>query len=303
MKNRLALAHPHLMALALAVGLLTQGAAPAQEASKGPTGAATPFKLGALELVALRDTDFALPNNGKTFGVDVGPAEVTKVLSSNGLPSDRIPVSVDALLVRTPGHVVVLDTGLGNPAASGLMLSLKLAGVTPDQVTDVLITHTHGDHVGGLATAAKTPAFPNARIRMSAKEWAYMQSQPAAKALAAAIAPQVETFEPGQTVVPGVTAVAIDGHTPGHVGYEIVSGRVHLLDIGDTAHSSVISLAKPDWVMGFDSDPVVGKASRRALLTRLAATHELIFSPHFPYPGVGRIVTAGDGFAWRPALE
>jgi glyoxylase-like metal-dependent hydrolase (beta-lactamase superfamily II) len=178
-----------------------------------------------------------------------------------------------------------------------------LAGVTPDQVTDVLITHTHGDHVGGLATPDKKPAFPNARIRMSAKEWAYMQSQPGAKALTATIAPQVQTFEPGQTVVPGVTAVAIDGHTPGHVGYEIVSGRAHLLDIGDTAHSSVISLARPDWVMGFDSDPQVGKASRRALLTRLAASHELIFSPHFPYPGVSRIVADGDAFAWRPALE
>jgi hypothetical protein len=81
----------------LAVGLVTQGAAPAQEAPKGPTGAATPFKLGALELVALRDADFAPPNNGMTFGADVGPAEVAKVLSSAGLRPDRIPVSIDAL--------------------------------------------------------------------------------------------------------------------------------------------------------------------------------------------------------------
>ena len=289
--------------LALALGLLMQGAAPAQEAPKGPTGAATPFRLGTLELATLRDADFAVPNDGKTFGADVGPAEVAKVLTAGGAPTDKIHVSIDALLVRTAGHVVVLDTGLGNPAVSGLILSLKLAGVSPDQVTDVLITHTHGDHVGGVATADHKPAFPNAKIRMSAKEWAWMQSQPGAKTLAAIIAPQVQTFEPGQTVLPGITAVAIAGHTPGHVGYEVASGRAHLLDIGDTAHSSVISLARPDWVMGFDSDPVVGKASRRALLTRLAASHELIFSPHFPYPGVGRVVVAGDGFAWQAGLK
>ncbi len=289
------------LALTLALGLLIPGAALAQGA--GPTGAATPFKVGALELAALRDADFAPPNNGKTFGVDAGPEAVAQVLTAAHMPTDKVPVSIDGLLVRTAGHVVVIDTGLGNPAMSGLMLSLKLAGVTPDQVTDVLITHTHGDHVGGTATAAKTPAFPNAKVRMSVKEWAWMQGQPGAKGLAAIIAPQVQTFEPGQEVVPGITAVAIEGHTPGHVGYEIVSGRARLLDIGDTAHSAVVSLAKPDWVMGFDNDPVVGKASRHAMLTRLAASHELIFSPHFPYPGVGRVVAAGDGFAWAPGLK
>lgn len=290
---------PLALAATLALGLAASTAALAQE----PTGAATPFTVGALHLAALRDADFAPANNGKTFGVDVGPAEVAKVLTAAGLPTDKIPVSIDGLLVRTGGHVVVIDTGLGNPAMSGLMLSLKQAGVAPDEVTDVLITHTHGDHVGGTQTAAHTPAFPKAKIHMSSKEWAWMQSQPGSKPLAAVIAPQVVTFEPGQVVVPGITAVAIDGHTPGHVGYEIVSGQSRLLDIGDTAHSSVVSLAKPDWVMGFDSDPAVGKASRRAVLTRLAASHELIFAPHFPYPGVGRIVAAGDAFAWAPALK
>jgi glyoxylase-like metal-dependent hydrolase (beta-lactamase superfamily II) len=293
----------HLM-LGLVASLVIQAPAFAQDtAQQGPTGAAQPFKLGALDLVALRDADFALPNDAKTFGVDAGSAAVAEVLRSANRPTDKITVSIDALLVKTHGRRVLIDTGLGNPSASGLILSLKLAGVAPDQITDVLITHTHGDHVGGLVTADHKPAFPNAKVRMSAKEWAWMQSQAGAKTISAVIAPQVETFEPGQVVAPGIRSVAIEGHTPGHVGYEIVSGRARLLDIGDTAHSSVVSLAKPDWIMGFDSDPAVAKASRRATLTRLAKSHELIFAPHFPFPGVGRVEAAGDGFVWRPGLN
>ena len=292
------------LVLGLILGLFIQAPAIAQDAAQpGPTGAAQAFKLGALDLVALRDADFAVPNDAKTFGVDAGSVAVAQVLRSANRPTDKITVAIDGLLVKTHGRLVLIDTGLGNPSASGLMLSLKLAGVTPDQITDVLITHTHGDHVGGVVTADHRSAFPNAKIRMSAKEWAWMQSQADAKAISTVIAAQIQTFEPGQVVAPAIRSLAIEGHTPGHVGYEIVSGRARLLDIGDTAHSSVVSLAKPEWVMGFDSDAAVAKASRRATLTRLAKSHELIFAPHFPFPGVGRVVAAGDGFAWRPGLK
>ena len=264
---------------------------------------AVSFRLGDFQLTALRDAVFAAPNDGKTFGVDAGPAAVAAVLAAAGAPTDAITLSVDGLLVREKDRLVLIDTGLGAKVHGVLQESLAKAGVTPDQVTDVLITHSHGDHIGGLVTADGRPAFPKAVIRMSAKEWAFLQGQPQAKALAEAIAPQVRTFEPGGTVVPGITSVAIPGHTPGHVGYEIVSGRERLLDIGDTAHSSIVSLAKPEWIMGFDHDGQVGRASRIATLKRLAKSHELIFAPHFPFPGVGRIEAKGDGFVWKPTLS
>jgi glyoxylase-like metal-dependent hydrolase (beta-lactamase superfamily II) len=181
-----------------------------------------------------------------------------------------------------------------------LMESLAKAGVKPEDVTDVLITHSHGDHVGGLRDAAGKSAFPKAVIRMSAKEWASLQANDGAKALVAAIGAQVQTFEPGATVAPGITAVAIDGHTPGHMGYEIVSNGERLLDIGDMAHSSIVSLARPDWAMGFDGDKAAAKASRMAVLKRVSATGEAIFAPHFPFPGVGKVAVQGQGYVWVP---
>lgn len=285
--------------LAIAAALALIPAAGAFGATSPP--AATPFKIGALQAYAVRDGEFALPNNAKTFGVDVGAAEVAKVLQGAGMATDKIPVAIDALLVKTGGHVVLMDTGYGSAGANQLVASLKLAGVEPGQVTDILITHSHGDHIGGLATDGVL-VFPAATIRMATKEWAWMQSQTQNADVVKAIAAKVKTFEPGAEVVPGITAVALDGHTPGHVGYEVHSGKARLLDVGDLVHSSVISLAKPEWTMGFDNDKAQGKITRRAELTALAKSGEPIFTPHFPYPGVGRVAVQGEGFVWKPGL-
>jgi glyoxylase-like metal-dependent hydrolase (beta-lactamase superfamily II) len=184
-----------------------------------------------------------------------------------------------------------------------LMQSLKKAGVSAGDITDVLITHVHGDHVGGLATADGTPAFPKAKVRMSNAEWVFMQSQSDLAPLVKTISAQVQTFEPGTMVAPGITAVAIKGHTPGHMGYEIVNGDDRLLAIGDSAHSSIVSLVRPDWAMGFDSDRSVAKASREKLLSDLSKSHEKVFSPHFPYPGVGTVESEGIHYRWQPTLK
>ena len=259
------------------------------------------FMIGKIKVTALHDGGMSIPNDAKTFGVDVGASAVASVLRANGQPTDAIPVSINSLLVRGPGHVVLIDTGLGAKANSKLTASLAAAGIAPDDITDVLITHTHGDHVGGLVDGVGGIAFPNAKIRMAAAEWAYMQTQSNAAALVAKIGTRVATFVPGGVVIPGITSVDIPGHTPGHVGFEIMSGNDRLLDIGDTVHSSLISLAEPDWTMGFDGDKAVGKVSRRNMLTRLSKSHELIFAPHFPYPAVGTVAAKGTGFMWVPA--
>jgi glyoxylase-like metal-dependent hydrolase (beta-lactamase superfamily II) len=273
---------------------------PAAGSTFGPaavTPAAHSFNIGKLKLTALHDAQFVFPNDGKTFGVDSTPAAVGAVLRTAGAPTDRVTLSVNSLLVRTGRRVLLIDTGIG---AKALIASLGETGVSPKAVTDVLITHSHGDHTGGLLDENGHLAFPKATIRMSSAEWAWMQQKGPAEVVKG-ISKHVHTFEAGAQIAPGVTAVALGGHTPGHVGYEIASGDARLLDIGDLAHSSIVSLEKPEWTVQFDNDSALAKTTRRATLTRLAKDQELVYAPHFPFPGVGHIVVDGDGFAWKAA--
>jgi glyoxylase-like metal-dependent hydrolase (beta-lactamase superfamily II) len=258
------------------------------------------FKLGALDVAVARDADIAEPNDAKVFGLTVGPGPVARVLSAAGAPDNVITMSIDVLVVRLPGHVVLLDSGIGPSGHGVLLASLAKLGVSAQDVTDVFITHGHHDHTGGLVDADGKPTFAKATIRMSEREWAAIQADPRAKAQMAPVASRVETFEPGRPVLPGITPVALYGHTPGHTGYSITSEGKTLLDIGDVAHSAIVSLAKPGWAEGYDFDKVAGAAARLAILKPLADERTLIFVPHFPFPGVGRIEASGDAFAWRP---
>ena len=285
--------------ITIAALLCLSGAAMAKPVPVTP--AATSFPLGAFTLVPLRDMLNVVPNDGSVFGKDQTPAAVASVLTAAGAPTNDVTLGVDALLVEEPGRTVLIDTGLGPKVGGVLMQSLARAGVAPDKVTDVLITHTHGDHVGGLVTANGALAFPNAAIRMSAPEWAFMQKNQMQAALVAAIAPKVRTFAPGSAVVPGITAVVLPGHTPGHSGYRIESHGASLTDIGDTAHSAIVSLAKPGWIIGYDTDGAQGRETREAELKSIAASHQRIFAPHFPYPGIGTIVAQGSSYAFIPA--
>ena len=134
---------------------------------------------------------------------------MAKVLAAAGAPTDTIPLDVDALMVRLPNKLVLIDTGLGAAGHGVLLQSLVLVGVSPDQITDILITHAHSDHVGGLLNGSGQPAFPNATIRLSSAEWTFMQNQDDTRVEAAAISRQIKTFEPGSTLLPGITPISL----------------------------------------------------------------------------------------------
>lgn len=284
------------LALAAALGFLAfQGIAYAQMPAQQPEAKA--FKVGSLDLVSLHDAQFTPANDGKTFGVGQKPEAVADLLKAAGEPTNVVTLSVDALLVKSDKRVVLIDTGIGG----ALQQSLALSGTKPEAVTDILITHSHPDHVGGLVKDGKL-AFPNATIRMSRAEWKYLQGQSNIADLVKAISDKVKPFKAGAEVVPGITSVALPGHTPGHVGYQIVSGKEKLIDIGDTVHSSVVSLAEPKWDVAFDGDHAKAEKSRLKILNRLAKSQEMVFTPHFPFPGVGHVEADGDHFRWAPTL-
>lgn len=265
--------------------------------SPAKPGRAERVSIGALDAWVLDDGPLTVPNDGETFGVGHPPDEVGDVLAAAGLPRDEIRLDLQCLLVTSADRVVLFDAGMGGH----LQDSLARAGVAPGAVTDVFISHAHGDHVLGLVTKAGALAFPSATIHLSAPEWAaFVPESDDDRKFLATITPKVEPFEPGAQVLPFVTAVATPGHTPGHSSYAIRDGADTLFVLGDLAHHRVLSLQRPTWPIQYDADHAAAEAMRASTLARLAADHARVFAGHFPYPGLGTVVADGDAFAWSP---
>ena len=288
-----------------AVTPVTEAPAPKPANSKS-------FMVGEYQAYSLRDGSLEFPNDEKIFGIGKTPEEVNAVLTAAGLPTDKLQLSLDPLLVQAGDKVLLFDTGAGanfGPLSGHLSDAFAESGVDPKSVTDIFISHVHGDHVGGLVNAAGQPAFPNAKIHIAKAEWNFLLGLKAdgAKnvgiqnydALIAAMKPQVDAFAPNAQIVKGIVkAVDIKGHTPGHSGYVIKSGPESLFYIGDAMHHSVISVQHPEWPMGFDADQKAGAASRVKLLADAEKNATRLYAPHFPFPGIGKIQKRGDGYAW-----
>lgn len=305
--RRLALAAASLFALGGLAACSQEKAAtePASAAAQVDVEGVHAFKAGGLDAWALKDGGLDnVPNDNKTLAVGRTTAEVSALLQSAGL--QKISLSIQPMLVRTGDRLVLLDAGAGNafgPAGGKMPAALQAAGFALDQVDDVVISHSHSDHVVGLAGADGTLTFPNAIIRMAAAEWAFMQKDAQMAALVKAIAPKVQTFEPGAEIAPGIKTFAIEGHTPGHIGVDVGSGPDAVRYVGDTVHHHVISVARPEWRIAFDSDAPTSQASRRALLEDAATTGKRLYVVHFPFPGIGTVAKDGEGYKWVPVAQ
>lgn len=301
-----------VLAMLLGVLMISGYARPALAAApSNPPAAASAshrdiyrFRIGALDVVALRDGEIIAPNDGTTFGVGQSTAAVGALLAAAGQPTEALHLGIQPLLVHWHKRVLLFDTGAGDASfAHGghLPAAMREAGVAPSQVTDIFLSHRHRDHIGGLLTHSGALAFPNATIHISLPEWKALEAERESVAIVAAIRPKVDTFAPGAAIIPGVvSAINIPGHTPGHSAFEIVSGGERLLYIGDVVHHYVISVQRPAWTVEYDEDASLAQTSRRAELTSLVESNERVYAGHFPFPGLGHVAKRGDGFVWEP---
>ena len=299
---------------AIFASALSMAGAIAAAAPGSPEAQFQRFKIGGYDAVALKDGVIEMPVDGKSFVVGQSNEAVGAALAAGGAPADHFAFSIQEMLVHAGKHVLLFDAGVGNwygQAGGKLPDSMKAAGEKPDGVTDIFISHAHGDHIGGLIRPAGGLAFPNAVIHMSAAEWKWLSglTEDQAKNMAiqgvsafvSTVRPKVVPFEAGAVLLPGIVrAVELKGHTPGHSGYLVGSGKDSVLVFGDAMHSHVISVGKPDWRVAFDGDQQLGAATRVALVGDSAASGQRLFSEHFPFPGIGKIVRGNSGAIWQP---
>ncbi|MDL2266916.1 MBL fold metallo-hydrolase [Desulfovibrio sp. OttesenSCG-928-G15] len=237
--------------------------------------------------------------------------EADAELLAQYLQPGKAPASFMAFLVGVPGGLALIDTGFGNQE-SKLMEGLSAAGVKPEDISHVLLTHMHMDHIGGLAWEG-APAFPNAQILVAKAESDFWQGEEAsadgaptkanadlAKKLIAMYKDRVTHFAFGDTVLSNITAMDASGHTPGHTAYLLESKNQRLLFVGDLLHSTALQMPRPDIVSIYDMDKEKTAATRKRVLSYAAERNIPLAGQHFPFAAVGNVKAEGEGFVYTP---
>jgi glyoxylase-like metal-dependent hydrolase (beta-lactamase superfamily II) len=256
------------------------------------------------------------------LATNVDPAVRGAWLDDMFLPPDVLDWALNVVVVRSGGRTILIDAGVGAeypdfPRAGLLALRLEAAGIDLASVTDVVLTHMHMDHVGGLlADGMKGRLHPDLRVHLAAAEaefWASPDfsraSMPppipdvlrrAAKRFLNEYQSQLRPFEKEYEVAPGVVVCRTGGHTPGHSVVRLASGGDRLTFAGDAVFP--VGFDHPDWHNGFEHDPEEAARVRVRLLRELAATGEPLVATHLPFPSVCHVAVAGDVFRWVPAF-
>lgn len=292
--------HALLSAAALPVATLAARPVPAQEAAPAPLAMerVRGFRLGGIEGATLLAGTAPREEPHKIFGLNVSEEEFAAVSAENFIPTDMAQFYFTPTMVRSGGEVILFDTGLD---AAGITTALAEAGLGPQDVTRVVLTHMHGDHIGGLMGEGG-PTFANATYvagQVEYDHWAAAGNE-GFDTKVKPLADRMTFVSDGDSVAPGVTALAAFGHTPGHMTFMLESEGRRLLLMADLANHYVWSLAYPDWEVRFDTDKAMAAESRRRVLGMLAAERIPLIGYHMPFPAAGFVEARGDGFRYVP---
>lgn len=298
--------------LSAGVGPLSLTAAQAAPAG-APLPGAHRFTLGEFEITALSDGHL---NLGLELFPAADPAAAEALLTKSFLPK-AMPTSVNAYLLTKGDQRILIDTGTATtmgPTLGHVPEALAAAGVKPEEIGTVIITHLHPDHANGLVGADGKAAFPAAEVVLSTPELAFWtddgilskvpgEMKPFFEMARKAIAPyegKIRQVEGDVEIVPGITTVLAPGHTPGHLALRIGSGDANLLVVTDLIHAAALQFAHPEWAIAFDTDQQAAIATRKKLLDMVAADRLLIAGMHLPFPGIGHVTREGEAYGYVP---
>jgi glyoxylase-like metal-dependent hydrolase (beta-lactamase superfamily II) len=279
------------------------------------------LRIGEIDVLVVSDGVLSLPTAMLAHNAD--PAVRAAWLEDMFLPPEMLDWPLNVVVVRSGGQTVLIDSGLGMdpdldlPRAGRLALRLEAAGIDLASVTDVVLTHMHMDHVGGLlADGMRGRLRPDLRVHLAAAEAEFWASpdfsrtsmppgfpdalRSAAKRFLDEYCSQLRPFEKEYEVAPGVVACRTGGHTPGHSVVRLASGGDRLTFAGDAVFA--VGFDQPEWHNGFEHDPEEAARVRVRLLRELAATGEPLLATHLSFPSVCHVAVAGDVFRWVPTV-
>ena len=279
------------------------------------------LKIGEIDVLVVSDGVLPLPTTMLAHNAD--PAVRATWLHDMFLPQDAFDWALNAVMVRSGGKTILIDAGLGSdpnlnlPRAGQLIRRLAAAGIDLSAVTDLVLTHLHMDHIGGLLVdGVKQQLRKDLRIHVAAAEVKFWEKpdfsrtampegfpdalRSTAKQFLKEYGSQLRLFDDEQEIAPGVVARRTGGHTPGHSVVRMAAGDDALTFAGDAVFA--VGFEQPDWFNGFEHDPEEAARVRIRLLRRLAETGEMLVATHLPFPSVGRVAADGDAFRWVPVF-
>ncbi|MDR2302153.1 MAG: MBL fold metallo-hydrolase [Deltaproteobacteria bacterium] len=258
-------------------------------------------KVGNLEVTAISD---ATGQMGFDLLGGLEESQIKQEAVKAGSEGNYFPSFVNAFVVDLPLGKVLVDTGNG-PAAN-LMKNLTAAGIAPEDIKVVLLTHYHGDHIRGLIDQSGKAAFPNATVYGAIAEDKYWlgggnRGEEAQKCLSPyESAERYKLVSPGDEVLPGVQVVELYGHTPGHVGFLFKGGKEDFLAWGDVAHIAYVQFKYPEATMRYDVDKSKGVEVRKRIFAESAEKKLVVAGAHLPFPGIGRVTKSeGDSYEYK----
>lgn len=293
-----------------------QGCALSSIVSAMPRVTAAQLSLGAASLTTVSDGSLVLP--GDFIFEPMPKNELAPILADYDLSSERLTPECNLALYRDRKNTVLFDVGSGPdfmPSAGTIVQSLDAIGLTPTDITHVVFTHAHPDHIWGLLDDFDDPLFFNATYMMGRTEWDYWWNPETVNSIGDAraafavgakrrmevIEDSVEFFDDGDEVLPGIAAISTPGHTPGHMAFEVRNGSDAALIVGDAIGNHHVAFRKPRWESGSDQDAPMAVATRNMLFDRLSSEQMSIIGFHLPNGGMGRVEVSGDAFRFVEA--